>query len=92
MSAKGVFDTEAIPGIMTLTFVASIGNSRSGEANGINIASKAIYSYIRNTNSGARNYDPVDLQLYLLAMDSLYIYYATLCKIYSLMLKLDNQN
>lgn len=60
------------PGIMRLEFVPTFGKSES-KADAVNIAAQNIYTYIRNTNSGARNYAAADLMMYLLALDSIYM-------------------
>lgn len=61
-----------IPGIMTLGLVTGPGYSGSRES-AANIASKNIYSFIRQANSGGKNYDPNDLMSYLLAVDEAYM-------------------
>lgn len=75
--------TTSVPGILTIRFVTSLGVANGSVASAINVAAKNIYSYVRFANSGARNYDSPDLMMYLLAMDSAYMFYAYLTKLYS---------
>lgn len=74
----------AIPGLYTLSFVPTIGKSVDS-ASPANIAAQNIYSYVRYMNSGAKNYDQADLMLYLLAMDSAYMAWNWLKRIYGYM-------
>lgn len=63
--------TTAVPGLYELQTL--IGPGLSTEYNSpVNLAAQNIYSYVRYMNSGAKNYDPEDLMMYLLAMDSLF--------------------
>lgn len=65
------YDYTAVPGLMTLRIMPTIGVSNSSTSPA-NLAAQNIYSYVRYMNSGAKNYDQADLMLYLLAMDSIY--------------------
>lgn len=85
----------AIPTVATISFVTTIGLNdgvQINEATPINIAASNIYSYVRYTNSGARNYDKPDLMMYLLASDSLYTYVGSLIKIYSAAMTYSSMN
>lgn len=61
-----------IAGIMSLGLVTGPGYSGSRDS-AANIAAKNIYSFIRQANSGGKNYDPNDLMSYLLAVDEAYM-------------------
>ena len=51
--------------------------SASGIYNSVaRVASQNIYAWVRHANSGASNYEPSDLMMYLLALDQAYIIYA----------------
>lgn len=39
---------------------------------GIQLAANQLYTYIRHANSGARNYEPADVMMYVLAMGDIY--------------------
>lgn len=82
----------ALPGIMTIRTVASIGVTGSQEASAINVAAKNIYAFIRHANSGASNYEAADMMMYLLAMDSAYSVYASLCRLYSTVMTASAEN
>lgn len=71
----------SVPGIMALNFVAGPGVC-SNSTDPVNIAANNIYTFIRNTNSGGKNYDAPDLMMYLLAMDSLYMCYNHIKRVY----------
>lgn len=61
-----------MPGIMNVRFTPTYGELYEPDSPG-NVASNAVYSWVRHANSGSRNYDAVDLMLYLLAMDNVYM-------------------
>ena len=65
-------DTYVEPGVMAIRFTPSYGDLDTPTSAG-NVASQAVYSWVRHANSGSRNYDSPDLMLYLLAMDSVYM-------------------
>lgn len=58
------------PGIMSIHFIPTIGITGKTDSTPINVAAKNVYGFVRYANSGARNYEAVDLMLYLLAIDS----------------------
>lgn len=62
--------SEAVPGIMTLTIVPTIGRSEDINS-GANLAAKDTYVGIRRNNMGTIPYDPADVMLYMLAIDSI---------------------
>lgn len=80
LPSKGVM---AIPGICTLALTPSVGISEDANSP-INVASTAVYSYIRHANSGHANYDSPDLMLYLLAMTQIYSYINMLQRTYGI--------
>ena len=63
-------DVTKFPGIMSIHFIPTIGITGKTDTTPINVAAKNIYGFVRYANSGARNYEAVDLMLYLLAIDS----------------------
>nr|AVX53675.1 putative capsid [Marmot picobirnavirus] len=75
----------AIPGVCAIKFAPSIGNVNS-ETDAVNIAMRNIYSYVRHANSGHSNYEGPDLMIYLLAMDSVYMYHAYMKRLYGVLL------
>jgi len=74
----------SIPGVCSLAFVPTVGWSDNPNSP-INVASRAIYSDVRHTNSGAVNYDPVDLMIYLISMDSCYMVLDFMKRVYGCM-------
>lgn len=60
-----------VSGISAIDVIPHLGVSIDASSP-LNQAVRKIYSYIRHANSGARNYDPADLGMYLGAMDQIY--------------------
>lgn len=60
-----------VSGISAMDVIPHLGVSVDASSP-LNQAVRKIYSFIRHANSGARNYDPADLGLYLGAMDQIY--------------------
>lgn len=74
-------DFATIPGVMTLTYLPTPGISTNNNS-AVNLAARALYSYVRHANSGHSNYDAPDLMMYLLAMDSMYSYLSWARRLY----------
>lgn len=70
-----------LPGIMTFQVMPTIGAAQH-PTDGVNIGATQLYSMIRKANSGAKNYDPSDVMLTVLAMDSAYMLYEYLLRAY----------
>lgn len=70
------------PGVMTLRLTPAIGWS-TNPSSAVNVASTAIYTWVRHVNSGRTNYDAPDLMLYLLSMAEVYSYIVFLQRIYA---------
>jgi hypothetical protein len=61
----------AAPGFMTFLATITPGMSET-PSSPINVAMRKIYAFIRKNNSGAANYEPVDMFMYILSMDEIY--------------------
>lgn len=72
-----------VPGICALYIRPSVGLAETGDAP-INVASNALYTYVRHANSGHSNYDAPDLMIYILAMSSVYSYIVYLQRLYGI--------
>lgn len=72
---------KGIPGIMVFDVMPTIGSAQA-PTDGVNLGATQLYSMIRKANSGARNYDPSDVMLTVLAMDSAYMLYEYLLRAY----------
>lgn len=59
------------PGICTLYYIPGPGVS-SSPSSAVNTVARAAYVYQRYVNSGSKTYEPADLMMYFLAMDSAY--------------------
>lgn len=79
-------DDSSVPGVMAYYYAPTVGVATSATS-AVNVAAQRIYSYVRYENSGHANYDPVDLMIYILAMDSLEMYAMFLQRIYGMLLK-----
>lgn len=60
-----------VSGISAIDVIPHLGVSVDASSP-LNQAVRKIYSFIRHANSGARNYDPADLGMYIGAMDQIY--------------------
>lgn len=59
------------PGIMVFDVATTIGEGDGNVTSSINLAARKVYSYVRQANAGAKNYDYPDLMMYLMSMDSI---------------------
>nr|QXV86444.1 capsid protein [Rat picobirnavirus] len=76
---------QSIAGLAVMEFMPTIGVAQGSSADPINVCANANYTFIRRNLSTYANYDAPDLMTYLLAMDSAYMIYATMVRIYGLM-------
>lgn len=60
-----------VSGITAIEVIPNLGISKDASSP-LNQAIRKMYTYIRHANSGAKNYDPADLGLYIGAMDQIY--------------------
>lgn len=81
---EAIMNNQAAPGICTLNFAPTIGYSNNFDS-AVNIMARNIYSYVRHVNSGHANYEPADLGMYLLALDSAYMFYSWMVRLYGSM-------
>lgn len=82
---------KSVPGLFTFEFLPCIGQS-SSSTSPANLAAQNIYSYVRYMNSGAKNYDQADLMLYLLSMDSIYMFWNWAKRIYGYAMSYSQKN
>lgn len=71
------------PGIFTIRFIPGPGVGTT-DTSPINKASQLVYAKMRMANSGSTNYDPVDLMMYIMAVDSAYTMIAYMQRIYGI--------
>lgn len=83
-SSYCLFDDQRIPGLMTFRFCPSIGYSEDWGSQ-INVAARNIYSYIRAVQTASASYEASDLMMYLVGMDSAYMFYAWMVRLYRIM-------
>lgn len=74
----------SVPGAIIMLYAPVLGGSTDA-VSPINVAARALYSYVRHANSGARNYDSPDLMLYVYGMKDVYAYYASMVRLYGMM-------
>lgn len=74
-ASLGYSGKSSVPGVMALEFVPTIGIATDANSP-INVAARNIYSYVRHANSGHSNYEAPDLMMYLVAMDSVYMFHS----------------
>lgn len=83
MPTQRLASSTSVPGVMNL--VTAIGPGLSTDyTSPINLAAQNIYSYVRYMNSGAKNYDPADLMMYMLSLDSGYAMWNFLKRAYGI--------
>lgn len=70
-----------VPGICSFWFIPSIGQANSANSP-VNEAAFNLYSFIRHKNSGRPVGDAPNYMQYLIAMDSAYMFYMKLTRIY----------
>lgn len=78
-------------GVAAIGFLPTIGPSEE-PTSPANVAFNNVYSYVRHANSGARNYDSASLGMYMMAMDSAYMWYELLVRLYGTMNLFSAQN
>lgn len=83
-AASDAVDLTAIPGIMVLKTVTGPGISKD-PTSAVNLAAQRMYVNMRKNNSGASNYASADMMMYCLALDSAYICYAEMVRLYGLL-------
>lgn len=87
----GQYGYNSVPGVMEIRYVPAIGRSED-LLSAPNVAARAIYSWVRHQNSGSKNYEAVDLMLYILAMESIYIQINEAKRIYGVAMRYDVAN
>lgn len=80
-----------VSGICTINLVPFVGKSTNA-VSAVNIAARKLYGWIRQANSGARNYEYPDLMLYITAMDSIYYMYWNALRAYGTIMLYNQQN
>lgn len=81
----------SVPGIMAINWIPTIGQSDSANSP-VNLVAREAYSFVRHANSGHSNYDAPDMMMYILAMDSLYSFYAAMVRVYGVMMLYNGMN
>lgn len=71
------------PGVAKFTIIPTFGFS-TDQSSPLNVAANQMYANIRYVNSGAKNYDAVDLMVHILGMTGIYSCLNYLILIYSL--------
>lgn len=85
-------DADRFPGVMSLFFYPTAGDKADGLSSPLNMAANRLYQFVRFENNGSSAYDRGDLMLYLLAMDSGYMFYAWMRRLYGLLNSYSNMN
>lgn len=80
-----------IPGLMVIPLALTPGISVDAQSP-VNLAAQDLYATVRYKNSGAANYDPPDLMLYCIGLDSIYSCWNWLKRIYGYASAYSSQN
>lgn len=81
----------AFPGICSIFLSPAYGINRSS-VDPANVCAQNLYTYVRSANSGARNYDAVDLFIYYGAVTQLYSWISYVKRVLHALDKYDAQN
>lgn len=81
----------SVPGIMAIYIDPQVGWA-DNQNSPITLASREEYAYVRYANAGHANYDPADLLLYHVAMDSCYSFFSFLKRLYGICRTYSNVN
>lgn len=82
--AQSVYATSMkVPGVMVMKYLPMLNSGLSSKS--VEITARALYQFVRHTNSGAKNYESADLMMYILAMDSVYLAIHQLRRVLKLM-------
>lgn len=81
----------SVPGIMRLGWRAAVGFSDT-PLSPINIAAGKFYAFVRQANSGSRNYEKSDLMMYFMAMTDVYTRIEMAKRAYGLLKTYSNYN
>jgi hypothetical protein len=80
----GAHTLHTLPGVMGIQLMPSYGDL-SSDANALEIQKNALYVWMRQANSGSRNYEAADLMLYVLAGENLVKVWSYLTRLYALL-------
>lgn len=72
------------PGIMTLSFYPTVGRSTE-ISSPLNVCAREVYGRIRAKYSGSLEADAPDIMMYIIALDSLYMIYEDMKRVYYLL-------
>lgn len=81
----------SIPAVMRINYIPSIGVT-TAKTQGANMAAIQLYTFVRQRNSGASNYEAADLLMYILALKDIYAEIARCKKILGLAPRYDYYN
>lgn len=80
-----------LPGIMTLSWIPSIGPAKM-TSDPVNVAAKEIYARVRSQFVGNIDADPPDFMIYFICLDSIFSYIGYLKRLYRVLTKWDPDN
>nr|AVX53477.1 putative capsid [Marmot picobirnavirus] len=80
-----------LPGILTFKYQHSVGNGKEGSS-ALQTAAQEFYAYVRQANSGAKNYEAPDLMVYFLSATGIYDLVAKCKRAYRLLKRFSNYN
>lgn len=70
------------PGVAAMKVAPVLGMANKPN-DPVNVAAQAIYTDVRHANSGAKNYDPTDLMIYIMSLDSIYYTVSWITRLYA---------
>lgn len=81
----------SVPGVLRLNWRSSVGFSDTA-LSPINIAAGKFYAFVRQANSGSRNYEKSDLMMYFMALTDVYTRIEMAKRAYGLLKTYSNYN
>lgn len=57
--------------VMGLDYIPTFGKAHDNDLTALTTAADKVYAFVRHANAGSANYDPADLMIYILSMDSI---------------------
>jgi len=85
------FPDEAIPGILALKTVPTFGLNEFADSP-VRVAAQRLYTTMRVTQSGQKNYDPVDFFVYMAAMGQVYSFIVWAQRLYAYSMTFSQKN
>lgn len=85
------FTNKTLPGVMRINYAHTVGGDNSA-VSAVNMAARAIYTFVRHQNSGHSNYESADMMIYLLSVYECFALYCEGVRAYKTALTYSQEN